>query len=543
MKSVAVLQARTNSSRLPGKVLLPINGIPLVVLAAKRAANTDRKVIVATSQEASDDALAAIIEGHGLACSRGSLENTLERVVHALSGYDDNTIVFRLTADNIFPDGSLLDEIEQDFIKRKLDYLCCNGEPSGLPYGMSAEITRLGHLREAARNSSSKYDQEHVTPYIIRKFGSEFFESYRSLNKGHFRCTIDCFDDYLGALRLFSNFDDAIHADPFDLIKYLESSPYQPMGSQPVPRLVLGAAQLGSNYGVANKIGQPSSSLSQELIKTAIANGVVYLDTARAYGNSEEIIGQALKSGWEGRVKIITKLSPLLECPADASTNSVRAFVDASIYQSCSALRVQSLDVLMLHRVSHIDEWDGAVWQRLQELLESGVIKELGVSIQSPEELEKALSELDLTFIQMPVNILDWRWDSIIPKIRAVKLERKLIIHVRSALLQGLLQSSDPRHWLKANVENAEVIIQWMKEQVELCSRLNIADLCLSYINSLDWVDGIAVGMESMQQLKENIEIFCRPVIREDEINKILASRPRLEESTLNPALWRMDQQ
>ena len=133
MKTVAILQARTNSSRLPGKVLLPINGIPMVVLAAKRAANTGREVIVATSCERSDDALAELLTRHGVRCVRGSLNNTLQRFLSALEVYEADTLVFRLTADNVFPDGALLDEIERDFVKRELDYLCCNGEVSGLP--------------------------------------------------------------------------------------------------------------------------------------------------------------------------------------------------------------------------------------------------------------------------------------------------------------------------------------------------------------------------------------------------------------------------
>jgi spore coat polysaccharide biosynthesis protein SpsF len=208
MRSVAVLQARTNSSRLPGKVLLPIKGVPLAVLAAKRAANTGRDIIVATSFEPSDAGLVALIQSHGLRCFRGCLENTLDRVVNALSDYDDQTLVFRLTADNVFPDGALLDEIECEFLAKGHEYLCCNGQPSGLPYGMSVELTRLSHLREAARESSCAFDQEHVTPYIIRKFGSTYFQKYKELKKGHFRCTIDCLDDYIRIQKVFSDVDE-----------------------------------------------------------------------------------------------------------------------------------------------------------------------------------------------------------------------------------------------------------------------------------------------------------------------------------------------
>ena len=111
MKRVAILQARTNSSRLPGKVLLPINGIPLVVLAAQRASNTGIEVVVATSTETTDDALADLLSLHGIKYYRGSLDNTLDRIVSALSKYDDSCLVFRLTADNIFPDGLYLKHI------------------------------------------------------------------------------------------------------------------------------------------------------------------------------------------------------------------------------------------------------------------------------------------------------------------------------------------------------------------------------------------------------------------------------------------------
>lgn len=539
MSSVAILQARTNSSRLPGKVLLPIKGIPLAVLAAKRAANTGREIIVATSSESSDDGLAELVENHGLRCFRGSLENTLGRVVGALSSYDDSTIVFRLTADNVFPDGALLDEIEAEFLAKDMAYLCCNGEPSGLPYGMSVEVTRLGHLREAAEGNSNVYDQEHVTPYVIRKFGAVFFGKYKELKKGHFRCTIDCLDDYLGIQQVFADVDDPVREPSLALVGRLASVPFQPIASAPTPRLVLGTAQLGSDYGIANTTGQPDKRQCEELVKMAIANGVIYLDTARAYGNSEAMVGQSLKSGWEGRAKIITKLSPLQDCPGDASGSTLNAFVDASIYKSCSALRVQRIEVLMLHRLSHLSDWNGGVWHRLLDLQVSGLIGELGASVQSPDELSMALDVPDIHYIQLPFNLLDWRWDSIIPKILAVKAARNVTIHVRSALLQGLLASMNDRHWMRANVEDASPVKDWLLKQVVACRRVNVTDLCLGYVNAMPWVDGIAIGMDNMSQLRENVGYFTNPGLHEDQIKEIQNTRPRLGETTLNPALWR----
>lgn len=539
MNSIAILQARTNSSRLPGKVLLPVSGIPLVVLAARRAANTGREVIVATSNEATDDALAALLADAGIRCYRGSLENTLQRIVGALDGYGDDTLVFRLTADNVFPDGALLDEMEEEFVRRDLKYLCCNGEKSGLPYGMSAELTRAQYLREAAETTTSQYDQEHVTPYIRRTFGETYFERYRLLSKGHFRCTVDCLDDYLAIQHVFSGVASPEQVPAFDLIDRLPSALYQPQQSAPTKKLVLGTAQLGLAYGIANQSGKPDQRNANALIKTAIASGVTFVDTARAYGDSEDVIGNALKSGWEGRAQIITKLSPLTDCPAEATPATVNAFVDASIFRSCTALQTQKLDVLMLHRTSHLRDWSGAVWARLLKHRAEGRLKALGASVQSPLELELALETREVEFIQMPFNVLDWRWGELIPRIRETKQNRPLVIHIRSALLQGLLSSTSTGHWRRANVENPEPIIEWLQSQFSTLGRNNVADFCLSYVKSLDWVDGVVVGMETCDQLRENIRIFCEPDLQTQQMHNTLEHRPVLEENTLNPAFWR----
>jgi spore coat polysaccharide biosynthesis protein SpsF (cytidylyltransferase family)/aryl-alcohol dehydrogenase-like predicted oxidoreductase len=539
LDSIVVLQARTSSTRLPAKVLLPVNGLPLVVLAAKRAANTGRNVIIVTSTEPSDDGLVKILQSYDLKYFRGSLENTLERIVAALAEYDDNTIVFRLTADNIFPDGLLLDEIEGEFLIKGYEYLLCNGEPSGLPYGMSVEVTRLYHLRDANSMNLDIYDREHVTPYIKRKYGVIYFNKYKYLNKGHYRCTIDCLDDYLSIQNVFNDVIDPVNASSLELVECLEGKNHQPIATMPIPKLVFGTAQLGGDYGIANKTGKPDLSHCRDMIKTAIANGVIYLDTARAYGNSEAMIGSSLGCGWEERVKIITKLSPLQDCTQGISDAPINVFVDASIYKSCNLLRRQKIDVLMLHRVSHISQWNGKVWNRLLELKSEGKIGELGVSVQNPEELSKVLQNTEIQYIQLPFNLLDWRWDSIIVKILEIRKNRKLTIHVRSSLLQGLLPSDENNHWLRANVDEPKFIQNWLSSQVNICKRNNIVDLCIGYVNSLKWVDGIAIGMENMSQLIENISYFISSPLSKSQIKHIQKSRPILTEASLNPTLWK----
>lgn len=539
MNSVVVLQARTNSSRLPGKVLLHLVGMPVVVLAAKRASNTGRPVIVATSNERTDDALADVLKKYEISCYRGSLNNTLLRIVSALEHYSDDTLVFRLTADNVIPDGLLLDEIEKDFIERNLEYLCCNGEQSGLPYGMSVELTKLKHLREAVVSTNDKFDLEHVTPFVKRKFGENYFVKYKTLNLGNYRCTIDCLDDYLVIQQLLLNIDCPVQESALSLAKKIEElNFYQPEQKNLAKKLVLGTAQLGLDYGIANTEGKPSQAVAEGIVKTAIINGAGFIDTARAYGDSEEVIGNILKAGWQGRANVITKLSPTIDESLEVNGLGIDAFVDSSIYQSCTALHTSGLDILMLHRASQMLVCEGRVFSRLLFHREQKLIKSLGVSVQTPEELEQVLTIAEIEIIQLPYNVLDWRWDALVSKIMAQKQVRDLKIHVRSTLLQGLLVSTNKAHWQRAHVEHAESVLNWLEEQRHLIQGSSIMEFCLKFVNSLEWVDGVVVGVETTAQLLENIKVMCLPGLSSEEIDSILSSRPKLQEKTLNPALW-----
>ena len=237
MKSIALIQARLSSNRLPAKVLLPIQTIPLVVLAAKRASNTGIEVLVVTSTESSDDALCQELKTQDIKYYRGSLNNVLNRFVSALEEYDDKTIVFRLTADNSFPDGALLDELEENFKSQKLDYLICNGHKSGLPHGLSAEVMRVCALREASSKTQNLYDLEHVTPYLRRKFGESYYEKYKTLKMGTYSCGIDIFDDYAIVANIFSKIDNPITVHWKKLLEVLKKMTKLPWWIHPLKSL------------------------------------------------------------------------------------------------------------------------------------------------------------------------------------------------------------------------------------------------------------------------------------------------------------------
>jgi aryl-alcohol dehydrogenase-like predicted oxidoreductase len=299
--------------------------------------------------------------------------------------------------------------------------------------------------------------------------------------------------------------------------------------------LVLGSVQLGLAYGAANRTGKPSRKTALRLVRRAADRGITKFDTARAYGDSEERLGEALAA--RKAVRTITKLSPLGELAPDAAREDVYAAVDASIENSLTALRRDRIDCLLLHRAEHMSAFGGAVWERLIEKLEDGTVLALGVSVQSPREAFDALSRSGVSHIQLPFNLLDWRWREagVIDDI----LERPHVtIHARSIFLQGILASDDAAVWPAVEGVDAPSLLSELSILADEFGRESVADLCLAYARGQDWIDGVVVGMETEEQLDDNLRLFVRPPLSAEDCAEIERRIPRAPAQLLNPAQW-----
>lgn len=303
--------------------------------------------------------------------------------------------------------------------------------------------------------------------------------------------------------------------------------------------MVLGGVQFGLDYGITNKTGQVSSSAVKDILLAAHMAGVTQIDTAHGYGDSELAIGRFMHEYPELRFRVITKLSPMAELVADSAASSVLARVDASVRTSMDRLGRRPLATVMLHRASHFGDWGGGAWTRLKELQRQGDIHSLGVSVQTPEELAWALAENPVSIIQLPFNLLDWRWHEARELIREAKRSRVLTIHARSALLQGLLAVSDTSFWHRANLEDSWPVIDWIRKAAERYTDGNIVRLCIEFVRAQDWVDGVVVGVTSRSQLEENVAYFSSTRLSPQVLAELERDRPNVSESTLNPALWR----
>ena len=295
----------------------------------------------------------------------------------------------------------------------------------------------------------------------------------------------------------------------------------------------LGTAQLGMEYGAVNDAGKPARAHALCIVKRAIEGGVSAIDTARCYGDAEEIVGQTLAHG--PRVPVISKLDPLKAIPRTADGATVRSAVEASVLASCQALRTEQLHTLLLHDWRHHSMWGGAAWERLLRFKEDGVIRILGASVYQPSEALAGLRDPAIQHLQIPMNLLDGRWKA--ARVHhAIAGRPDVAIHARSALLQGILLHSADR-WPAVDGLNADACVAHLRKMALEFGRHNIADLCFAYLRSQSWIHSIVVGCETLPQLEQNLALFRTPLLALAQCDEVEGALP-VPEDLLHPGKW-----
>lgn len=215
MKIVAIIQARYDSTRQPGKVLLPLGNKSVMgqVVSRVRSAKLLHSVWVATSTKPSDDAVHAEAEQIGVPCFRGSSDDVLARYQSTANAAKADVVV-RVTSDCPLFDGKLLDEMITAFTQevtegQQIDYFS-NVIARTFPRGLDAEIFTVDALNRACREATRTYDREHVTPYFYNNPEIFHLRSFTGPdNLTQHRWTLDTPEDYT----LIKNIYDALTAE------------------------------------------------------------------------------------------------------------------------------------------------------------------------------------------------------------------------------------------------------------------------------------------------------------------------------------------
>nr|WP_321513225.1 aldo/keto reductase [uncultured Pseudodesulfovibrio sp.] len=290
-------------------------------------------------------------------------------------------------------------------------------------------------------------------------------------------------------------------------------------------RLVMGSAQLGMDYGIANTRGMLPKNDSLNLVSKALDSGVRRFDTSSHYGCSEDVLGHALrKLDTTNTAKVTSKLDPAIP-----PTDMKRVL---HIVQTSTERLGGPLDALLLHDETILDHWNEQVEETLQELLNTGLTRRVGISVYSPQYALAALEIPILTVLQIPGNVLDDRFEKAGVLNRATANDIRLM--VRSVFLQGLLameseELPDRMAYAKPYVAQYHAIAK--------AHGVSPTVAAMSYVRQAFPSAHIIFGALCSSQLLQNVHAFeySMPPAAYADFRDQLTDIP---ENILNPSLW-----
>lgn len=301
-----------------------------------------------------------------------------------------------------------------------------------------------------------------------------------------------------------------------------------PFSEYKLSRLMLGTVQFGLRYGVANTTGQPSYETVRDILSCAHEGGVNCLDTAPGYGDSEEALGRAMSElGIANSMVVVTKVHPTAD--ENSSGRSADKAILKSVTQSLKRLRLDVLPVCLFH-----NERDFSCIDSLIRLKENGMIRHVGVSVGTRPGPAATIVESGLVeAVQIPANILDHR--HVQSGIFKTAHERGVAMFVRSVYLQGLLLMPEE----DILPELAPVIPVRRKLQALADEAgMSMAELAVRYVLAIEGVTCALAGVESVAQMRRNIDLFSKPPLDNNLLKAATAAVPRLPEKILTPYLW-----
>ncbi len=228
-KIVTIIQARMGSSRLPGKVLMELGGLPMVAHVVQRAqsARLVDEVWVATTTNALDEAIVAFCRAHHIPVYQGSEFDVLDRYYQAATLAQADHIV-RITADCPLMDPELIDQVVRAYLETKVDFAANRLPPPWkrtYPIGLDIEVTSYANLKTAWLKADQAYEREHVMPYFYDQPGRfKTLLYHHEIDFGHKRWTVDTPQDLEMLQKVFDHFSDT-HFSWLEVYAWLKEHP------------------------------------------------------------------------------------------------------------------------------------------------------------------------------------------------------------------------------------------------------------------------------------------------------------------------------
>lgn len=292
------------------------------------------------------------------------------------------------------------------------------------------------------------------------------------------------------------------------------------------PKLGLGTVQWGMDYGIANRAGRTTTVEAGNLIQAAMRHGVTLLDTARAYGEAEKVLGEhgVVSMG----LRVVTKTLPV-----GSGTVNERdaALVAAAFLDSLRWLKCTRVYGLLIHHADNLLAAGGdRLWEILQDFKAQKRVGKIGVSVYRPDQLGTILDRYLIDLVQLPFNLYDQRFvqTGLLGRLKEAGVE----IHARGAFLQGLLLFP-PAHL-------PEQFSAIRDHHARLHHRISEAGLtplaaCLGFCLDQADIDRVIVGCETVRQFDEILGVAEQDGARLPAPESYSLS----DTSIIDPSTWR----
>jgi 1-deoxyxylulose-5-phosphate synthase len=295
-----------------------------------------------------------------------------------------------------------------------------------------------------------------------------------------------------------------------------------------VSRLSLGTVELGIDYGFRSSAHykKPDAADAIRLVHRALDLGINLIDTARAYGESEEILGRALK-GMRERVVLASKV--VVEDLSDPKklSRSIESSIDSSLH----ALQVETIDLLQIHNASPEILTNESALSTLEDAQRKGKFCFLGASCVGEQAVQEALNIPQIRTIMLPFNILD---REMIPHVFPAAERQGVGIMARSVFLRGVLTGNLPTvpdELLPVKDAAAEAARECVGEAQSL------SELALRFCLSFDAVSTAVMGVRSIEELESNVHDSEKGTLSSDCLKRL--SRIEIQDRALvTPGTW-----
>ncbi|HEY0670284.1 MAG TPA: aldo/keto reductase [Sphingobacteriaceae bacterium] len=297
-----------------------------------------------------------------------------------------------------------------------------------------------------------------------------------------------------------------------------------------ISKLTLGTVQLGLPYGIANKGGQPDLQSSHQLLQFALKSGINTLDTARDYGEAEDVIGSFPDAA---KFNIVSKF----KLSDAALQNKALAIQEAtaSVEKSCKTLKIDKVPVCLLHKNMQQDMEATArmLPQVLDELEKEGLIATGGISVYTPQELQFIRNWDSIRAVQVPVNVFDTR--VLQNNIMQTLIDNNVNVFARSVYLQGLVVMAEDN--LPSNLSFTRPFLSGLRE-IAAEAGLSAKEFAFAFVRDMPGITSLVVGVETISQIQENVSLLQLPTLSSDIYLKVREQFLDMPVKVITPALW-----